>query len=277
MRKRKLDFWAIFRYLILIGLTLVTVIPFAVLPLVSLKTKSEFLKYPLALPQSIQFDNYIKVFERSKILQSFFNSFTITAGTLVIEIFVGALAAYAITKMYFKHSAKFSIGFLIPMVFPIQTITIPIYIIYKNLGLLNTRIGLILIYVATGLPLVIFMLTSFMKTIPIQISESALVDGAGHMTIFCRLILPLLKPVISTIIVISGLSVWNDFFLPLIMITDKAKKTMPLRIYDFMGQYSSDWTLICTCIVYVTLPIIILYCILQKNIINGVVAGSVKG
>lgn len=277
MRKKSWDFFHIFRLLILIGLTLSTVIPFAVLPLVSFKSKSEFLKYPLALPQEIQFDNYIKVFERSKIVLSFFNSFTITAGTLVIEIIVGALAAYALTKMYFKHSSKFSVAFLIPMVFPIQTITIPIYIIFRNINLLNTRTGLIIIYAATGLPLVIFMLTSFMKTIPVQISESALVDGANYLTIFFKLILPLLKPVISTIIVISGLSIWNDFFLPLIMITDKAKKTLPLKIYDFMGQYTSDWTLICTCIVYVTLPVIIMYCILQKNIISGVVAGSVKG
>lgn len=274
---KKVDSWSIIRYIILIGMTLVTLIPFAVLPLVSFKTKKEFMKFPLALPEHIQFDNYVTVFQRSKIVEAFCNSFSITAAALVIEIFVGALAAYALTKMFFKHSAKFSIAFLIPMVFPIQTITIPIYVIYNNLGLLNTRTGLVFIYVATGLPMVIFMLTSFMKTIPIQISESAVVDGAGHLTIFFKLIMPLLKPVTSTIIVINGLSIWNDFFLPLIMVTDKAKKTLPLKIYDFMGQYTSDWTLICTCIIYVTLPVIILYCILQKNIISGVVAGAVKG
>lgn len=267
----------IVRYVILILLTLCAIIPFVILPIVSLKTKSSFIKSPLTLPTSLNFKNYITVFNRADILRSFINSFTITAGSLLAEILIGTLAAYAITKMKFKRANLFAAAFMIPMVFPVQTITIPVYIIFKNLNLLNTYIGMIILYAAIGVPLVVFMMTSFMKTIPIQISESAMIDGASHFRIYRSLILPLMKPVISTVIVISGLSVWNDFYLPQIMLTSTEMKTLPLRIYDFYGQYSSDWTLICTCLVYVILPIIVLYCIMQKNIISGIASGAVKG
>lgn len=176
-----------------------------------------------------------------------------------------------------KKTGTYAGIFMAPMIFPIQSITVPLYLIYRHTGLLNTYIGMIIIDVAVGLPMTIFMMTSFMKTIPIQISESAIIDGAGHRTILFKLILPLLKPVISTIGVVCGISVWNSFYLPLIMLTRKNMRTLPLTVYDFMGMYENDWTLLCTCIIFVILPIIILYCFLQKNIISGVAAGAVKG
>lgn len=277
MRRKKLDAYVYVRMFLLIIFAVVAIAPFLVLPLISLKTKSEFLREPLALPKVLDFENYIEVFERAKILKTFFNSLFIMVGTLVVEIFAGSLAAYGITKMNYKHANKFSLAFMIPMIFPVQSITVPLYLIFRKLELLNTFTGLILIDAAIGLPVVIFIMTSFMKTVPIQISESAFVDGAGHFTVFMKIIFPLLKPVVSTIIVISGLGIWNDFYMPMVMITDQSKKTLPLKIYDFMGQYSNDWTLVCTCIIFVILPIIVLYCIMQRHIISGVIAGSVKG
>ncbi len=274
---KKWDYHSVPRYLILGLLSLIALIPLFTLLMVSLKTRSDFMKYPLRLPQIPNFQNYITVYNRSSIVRSFLNSFIITAGSLVIQLFVGTLASYAITKMLFKKAGLFSAFFLIPMIFPVQTITIPVYIIYKNLGLLNTYAGMMILYAAIGIPIVVFMMTSFMKTIPFQISESAMIDGASHYVIYSKLILPLMKPVTSTLIVICGLTAWNDFYLPQIMLTKTALKTLPLKIYDFFGQYTSDWTLICTCIVFVIVPIIILYCFLQRNIIDGITAGAIKG
>jgi raffinose/stachyose/melibiose transport system permease protein len=274
---KKPELFDVIRYIILIAFVIIAFVPFAILPIVSLKTKSDFMKYPLELPRTLNFANYVTVFKRATILRAFFNSFLITAGSLFVELFIGTLASYAITKMNFKKAALFAACFMVPMIFPVQTITIPVYIIYKNIHFLNTFYGMIILYAAIGLPMVVFMMTSFMKTIPIQISESAMIDGASHFTIYLKLIVPLLKPVISTLVVISGLSIWNDFYLPQIMLTSTKMKTMPLKVYDFFGQYTSDWTLICTCIIYVIVPIIILYCIMQKNIISGIAAGAVKG
>jgi len=276
-RKRSWNSYTVLQYTVLIILSLIALIPFFTLLMVSFKTHGDFMKYPLRLPQTLNFQNYVTVFNRSSIVRSFLNSLTITAGSLAIELFVGTLGSYAITKIPFKRAGFFSAFFLIPMIFPVQTITIPVYIIYKNLGLLNTYAGMMILYSAIGIPMVVFMMTSFMKTIPFQISESAMIDGANHFVIYSRLILPLMQPVVSALVVICGLSAWNDFYLPQIMLTKTDMKTLPLKIYDFFGQYTSDWTLICTCIVFVIVPIIILYCFLQRNIIDGITAGAVKG
>lgn len=277
MMKKKTDWFAIVRFMILAIATLAAITPFFVLPLISLKQKSEFIMSPLTFPSEFDFDNYAEVFVRAKIVRAYFSSILILCGSLILEIWAGSLAAYAITKMNYKHGGFFSAAFLVPMIFPIQAITVPLYLIYRKIGFLNTYHGVILIEAAVGLPIVVFMMTSFMKSIPIQISESAFMDGAGHLVVFHKLIFPLLKPVVSTIVIICGINIWNDFYMPMVMITDVKKKTLPLKIYDYMGQYNNDWTLVCTCIVFVVVPLIIMYCLLQKNIINGVVAGAVKG
>lgn len=277
MKKGKISFYYAARYVVLTILFCVTIIPFLVLPVVSLKTKKDFLVNPLTLPATLNFMNYVEVFKRSNIMGAFTNSLILLIGSVSLEIVLGALTAYALTKMKFKRAGTFSAVFLAPMIFPVQSISVPMYLIFKRINLLNSYFGLILIESAISLPMTIFMMTSFMKTIPIQISESATIDGAGHSTILFKLIVPLLKPVISTIAVVCGISVWNAFYIPMIMLTKQSMRTLPLTIYDFMGMYESDWTLLCACIVLVILPIIIMYCFLQKNIINGVTAGAVKG
>ncbi len=277
MKKGKNGVYGIVRYVVLIVLFGVTIIPFLVLPVVSLKAKKDFLVNPLAFPDTLHFMNYVEVFKRSNITGAFINSLVILIGAVSVEIILGALTAYALTKMRFKRAGTFSAIFLAPMIFPVQSISVPMYLIFKRMSLLNTYTGIILIEAALSLPMTIFMMTSFMKTIPIQISESATIDGAGHSTILFKLIVPLLKPVISTIAVVCGISVWNAFYIPMIMLTKQSMRTLPLTIYDFMGMYESDWTLLCACIVLVISPIIIMYCFLQKNIISGVTAGAVKG
>ena len=128
-----------------------------------------------------------------------------------------------------------------------------------------------------GLPLIILILTGFMKTIPYEISEAAIVDGAGHFRIYSMIILPLIKPAIATSVVLSALSVWNDFFLPLIMVTKSDVMTLPMAVFQFKGLYQTSWPMVCACIVFLVVPMMIAYVFLQKHIVSGVVAGAVKG
>jgi len=265
------------RYAVLALGAFVTLYPFSMVVLTSLKTTRDYMRSSVALPAVPQFSNYATVFRKSAILSGFANSFIITASVLVLEILVGALAAYALTKMDFKKAGRYQLLFLAPMILPIQLVAIPIYLIFVNLGLTDTKLGLIVVYIATGLPLVIFMLTSFMKTIPNQISEAATVEGASDLQIFGAIIVPLLKPTIAAISVISGLGIWNDFFMPLLLLISARQKTLPLKIYDYMGQYNNNWPFVSTCIVYVLAPIFVFYVVMQKYIIKGVVAGAVKG
>jgi raffinose/stachyose/melibiose transport system permease protein len=179
--------------------------------------------------------------------------------------------------MRFNKVHFFSTVFLAPMIFPITTVILPLYMFFKQFHLLNNILGLVLIYGATGLPLTIFIFTSFMATIPYQISEAAVIDGASHGLIYSKIILPLIKPSIATTIIVNCLSIWNDFFLPFIFITNRNLLTLPLKLYNFKGEYSNHWPNMTSLMIFLLLPIFIVYIFLQKYIISGVVAGSVKG
>lgn len=251
--------------------------PFFLIIMVSLKTLPDFKMRPLGWPGSLNFRGYITVFQRAAIPTAFKNSITITGLSMVVQVFFGSLAAYALTKMQFKRARFFSTAFLAPMIFPITTVILPLYMLFKQLHLLNNLAGLVIIYGATGLPLAIFIFTSFMSTIPYQISEAAIIDGARHFIIYSKLILPLIKPSIATTIVVSSLGIWNDFFLPLLFITNRGLQTLPLKLFVFRGEYASHWPNMCALMVFMLLPIVIVYIFLQKYIISGVIAGSVKG
>ncbi|MDR0472180.1 MAG: carbohydrate ABC transporter permease [Treponema sp.] len=251
--------------------------PLFLTAMVSLKLIQDFKINPAGWPSSFNFRNYIMVFQRASIPQAYRNSILITGFSMVIQVIFGTLAAYALTKMQFKRTRFFSTVFLAPMIFPITTIILPLYMFFRQIGLLNNFLGLIIIYGATGMPLAIFIFTSFMNTIPSQISEAAIIDGAGHFTIYSRLIIPLIRPAIATTIVVSSLGIWNDFFLPLLFITNRNLQTLPLKVFVFQTEYSNNWPSMCSLMIFMILPLIIAYIFLQKYIISGVVAGSVKG
>ena len=251
--------------------------PLFLISMVSLKLLQDFRMDPLGLPHSFNFKNYVTVFQRAAIPLAYRNSVLITGLSITVQVFFGSLAAYALSKMKFRRARFFSTAFLAPMIFPITTIILPLYMLFRQLRLLNNILGLVIIYGATGLPLAIFIYTSFMNTIPYQISEAAIIDGAGHMRIYSRLILPLIRPAIATSIVVSSLGVWNDFFLPLLFITSRNLQTLPLKLFVFRGEYSNAWPSMCSLMVFMLVPIITVYVFLQKYIISGAVAGSIKG
>lgn len=276
MRKKKYGFGAA-KIICLLLLAVIVLVPIIFLLSIAFKTESEFIKEPLGLPAHFSLDNFIRVYKLAEIPHVMLNSVIITVFSVFLQIIIGALAAYGLTKMKFKKSNLYINLFLIPMIFSIQAVVIPVFLMFKQLSLLNSYIGAILIYTATGLALTIFILSKFFKGISDSVSEAAIVDGASHLTIFVRIILPLAKTPIATIIVINGLAVWNDFFVPLIFFTNGKIKTMPLSIYSFTQNHSSSWTLIFTDIIFIITPIIIVYIFLQKYIIKGVAAGAVKG
>lgn len=262
---------------ILVALSITVIYPFVMIVIISFRENADFMNNPLRLPQKWVFENYTAVFEKADIVGGLRNSLIITFVSVCLQILLGSLTAYALSKMNFKKSKLFSALFLAPMVFPIYTVIIPLYMMFKQMHLLNNYGGLIIVYAASGLPLVIFILTSFMKTIPFQISESAFVEGASHLRVYFKIILPLIKPAIATTFIISGLSIWNDFFLPLLMISNDKLATLPLKVFLFAGQYTTYWTNISAVIVILVIPILTIYLFLQSQIISGVVAGSVKG
>lgn len=251
--------------------------PILIVVIISFKTEPEFMKTNFLPTFPLHFENYIKVWNDAQIPKVTFTSLTITLCSVLGQVFAGSLAAYALTSMKFKHAKIFSSLFLIPMVFSIQTVIFPLFLIYKEVHLLNTRTGLVIIYIATGLATCIFIFTKFMQSVSKEIIESAQIDGASHLRTYFQIMLPLTKAQISTIAIINGLGVWNDFFLPLMMFTDGNIKTLPLSMYTFTTEYGLKWTLVSADIVFMLLPMVIIYLFLQKYIIEGVAAGAVKG
>jgi raffinose/stachyose/melibiose transport system permease protein len=262
---------------LLLALAIGVLYPFLLLLNTSFKTKAEYLDSPVDLPKAWTLANYFSVYKTAGISRAFVNSAILTSVSVAGQLLFGSIAAYALAKMRFKGKNMLSLAFLLPLFLPIQSVIIPLYIFYKNLNLLNTFSGLIIINIASGLPLAILILSKFMLTIPREISEAAFIDGLSDFKTYYRIILPLLTPAVGVVIIISSLSIWNDFYLPMIMLTDAKLATLPLKTYMFAGQYRTDWTKISVCIVFLVIPIITLYVFLQKKIIEGIAAGAIKG
>lgn len=263
--------------LILLSISsLLILLPFLAVVFTSFRTKNAYELNPIGFPESLNFDNYLKVIKVSKVFDGYYNSIVIIIVVTFCVILFGSLAAYALTKMQFTKAKTFTLVFLAPMIFPIYSAIVPLYLIFNSLKLVN-RTGVIIIDIALFLPLVIFILTSFMNTIPYQISESALVEGAGHFRIYSTIIVPLIRPAFASSIILSALPAWNDFFLPLIMLNNLKQRTLPIIINDFSGITNRDLTLMTACVVLIVLPVIIVYIALQKQFISGVTEGSLKG
>ena len=243
----------------------------------SLKSKEEFARNRVDPPKTIAFENYAQVWREGRIPETTRNSFLIALFSLAGQIVIGSLAAYALTKMGLKRAETLSALFLLPMIFSSQLVIIPLFLMFRALRMLNTVQGIVLIYIAGGLPLTIYMLSRFMNSVPNALTESARIDGANHFTIYSRIIMPLTKVALSTLIVINGLGIWNDFFLPYMFFTSSKLRTLPLNTYLFREEHGAQWHLICTNMVFTITPVLVVYLFLQKFIISGVVAGAVKG
>lgn len=255
-------------------------LPFFLIIINSFKQKITIIKDPLKLidPKGFSFENYIVAFKQMEYLKSFGNSLLVTVTSIIFIILFASMGAYYFARYKVKAS-RISFGLIVAaMVIPFQTLMIPLISIYGNmLGMMNKRSTLIFMNIGFGMALAIFIYHGFIKTgIPIALEEAATIDGCTKYQLFFKIIFPLLKPTTATLIVLDVLWLWNDYLLPSLILGKKSLYTLPLSTYTFYGTYSSDLGKIMAGLVLTILPIIIVYLILQKQIISGVVAGAVK-
>lgn len=255
------------------------VLPFYVLFIYAFKPReATMLSNPLSLPDSLYLDNFIEAVERSNFFVAFKNSLICTAGAVVILVVVCSMAAYIIVRK--QKSLFYSMWqyiFLASVMLPFQTVMFPIYKNLVSLKLLNTLPAYILVSVGFQLGFDIFLYCGFVKTIPIELEEAALIDGCGRMRTFWKIVFPLLKPVTMTVVVLSALAVWNDYQIALVVISKAEVATLPLAQQSFIGQQISYLNLAAAACLLSIVPIFIMYLFLQKYIVKGVVAGAVKG
>ena len=255
--------------------------PFIMVVINSLKQKRDIIKSPFSWLYTIKglsFDNFIKAFTQMDFLNAFKNSLIVTVSATVLVTLLAAMLAYYIVR-HNNGISKMTFALMVAsMIIPFQAIMIPLVSIYGGaLNVLNHRATLVFMHTGFSMAMSVFMFHGFIKgNVPIALEEAACIDGCTHARTFFQIVLPLLKPIISTMVILNSLSFWNDFLLPSLVLTDKKLLTLPLSTYSFYGTYSADYGTIMAGLLLCVLPILVLYIVLQKQIIGGVVAGAVK-
>ena len=255
--------------------------PFLMVVINSLKQKRDIIKSPFSWLYTIKglsFDNFVKAFTQMDFLNAFKNSLIITvSSTILVTLFAAMLAYYIVRHNNMISKITFAL-MVASMIIPFQAIMIPLVSIYGGtLNILNHRVTLIFMHTGFSMSMSVFMFHGFIKeNVPMALEEAAYIDGCTHGQTFFKIVMPLLKPVISTMVILNSMAFWNDFLLPSLVLTDKKLLTLPLSTYSFYGTYSADYGTIMAGLLLCVIPILILYIVLQKQIIGGVVAGAVK-
>lgn len=244
----------------------------------SFKTKKElYMSTPLALPESFYLGNYITAYKKLNLASTFFNTLLYTVVSVTILALLCGAAAWAIARCTHKFFKFSYVYFLIGILIPYQALFLPIYIIGYKTGLTNTRIGIILMYVATGMSFGVFLMTSFMSTIPVELEEAARIDGCSIYRTYFSVVMPLLKPAIATLVIMQAFQIWNDYLMANLYLSDKKLKTLTVAMQALFSQQASDYTTAFAAIVISVTPIAILFASLQKYYVKGLTGGAVKG
>ena len=265
----------------LIIIFLVYMFPFIMVVINSLKQKRDIIKSPFSWLYTIKglsFDNFVKAYTQMDFLNAFKNSLIVTVSATVLVTLLAAMLAYYIVR-HNNGISKLTFALMVAsMIIPFQAIMIPLVSIYGGtLDILNHRTTLIFMHTGFSMAMSVFMFHGFIKgNVPMALEEAAYIDGCTHSQTFFKIVLPLLKPIISTMVILNSMAFWNDFLLPSLVLSDKKLLTLPLSTYSFYGTYSADYGTIMAGLLLCVAPILILYVFLQRYIVEGVTSGAVK-
>ncbi len=262
---------------LLIANTLLVLLPMFFMVLSSLKTTREIFQRPFSLPASLIWQNYPAVWEAAHFSIYFRNSVVVTIASMALILVTSTLAAYALGRYQFRGNDLIYVYFLTGIMVPIRLAIIPLFILMRDLHLLDTYWSLILVYAASGLPSAIFILTGFFRTLPRDLDNAARIDGAGELSVLVRVMLPLVRPALAIVTVYNIIPIWNDFFFPLVFIHQDRLKTLPLGMTVFFGEFATNWALLFAGLTLAAAPVIGLYILMSQQFIKGLTAGAVKG
>ncbi|TCP88151.1 carbohydrate ABC transporter membrane protein 2 (CUT1 family) [Rhizobium sp. PP-CC-2G-626] len=257
---------------------LIWVAPFVFIVFTSLKSNAAVMSSSaFAPPVDPKFTNYSGAWDRGRFNTTFFNSVIITAIKVPLGLFISAMAAYALAKIEFAGRKMLLIAILFGTMIPFQVMLAPLFTLVNGLHLIDTYPGVILPYLAFGIPYQVFILQSFFRGIPKELSEAARIDGASHFVIFRRIFLPVSLPVLAALLILDFVSTWNEFAMALVLLQDRDMWTLPLGLSAFQGQFSRDYGQLNAAIVMTVLPAAIVYLIFQRYFVSGLTSGAVKG
>lgn len=244
----------------------------------SFKTKKElYLSSPFQLAESLNFDNYLAAYKRLDLSTTFMNTLFYTAVSVIILALLCGVTAWAIARCKHRFFKFAYVYFLVGILIPYQALFLPIYTIGYKLNLTNTRYGIIFMYVATGISFGVFLMNSFMSTVPLELEESARIDGCSVVRTYFSVVMPLLRPAMATLIIMQAFQIWNDYLMASLYVSSNKLKTLTVAIHSLFSAQSSDYNTAFAAIVISVLPIATLFLSLQKQFIKGMTVGAVKG
>jgi len=269
---------------VLVGYAVWVVFPMLWVAYSSLKPDAAIFRDTFALPEAgaLQWGNYSRAWHEARFGDYFFNSAIVTSTAVALILLLGSMAAYALSRFYHPLGRAVFWLFLAGLTIPAQLAVVPLFFDLRELGLLNSRVGLVLVYTANGLPFAIFILAGFFRSLPRTLYEAAVIDGCGEFAAFWRVLLPLARPGVVTVAIFQFIGVWKEYFYAFMLVggdVDGGARTLPLGLANLSitAQYHSDYGMLFAGIVLVTLPILIVYVFLQRQIVKGVAAGALKG
>ena len=258
---------------------LVVLFPFLWLIYTSFKTDREIFFSPWLLPHTWQFDNYARAWVGAHIGTFFLNSVVVVAFSLAFTVLLSAMTAYVLARYEFPGRQFITYGFMAGMTFPVFLALVPLFFLVKTVGLIDTLPGLVVAYVAYSLPFSIFFLLGFFRSLPSELGEAAIIDGASQQQVFWRIMFPLAQPGLLTVAIFNFLGQWNQYILPLVLIQNSAKYvlTQGLAYMAIQQYYTNDWSGLFAALVIVMIPTILVYAIFQGQLSRGITVGALKG
>jgi raffinose/stachyose/melibiose transport system permease protein len=262
--------------ILLVGNSFIMLFPILMMALWGFKNTNEIFGKPFAIPDFGNVKNFVTILAETNFFGYLLNSILITGGSIFAILTLGTMAAYGVARYRFPGNVAIYLFFLAGLMVPLKLAIIPLFIQLTSLGLIDTQLGLILVYTAMGLPSAIFILTGFLRTLPFELEESARIDGASEGRIMWSIMLPLARPAMVIAGIHNAVPIWNDFFFPLVMVQTDRLKTLPQGLTIFMGEYNTEWGVLFAGLTLAALPITIVYMALSRQFISGLTHGAVK-
>ena len=276
-KKKKISIWYIVKYVFLFGMLLFALVPLLQVFINSFRSDREVKTMPLGLPKQWVFNNYPETWQIGGYGQAYINSLLIAAVVIVVVLAVAGLGAYSISKLEYKGRGFFNAYFFVAISLPGFLYIVPDYFIFNNLHLIDTRVGLMLVYIAMQIPFNMLLLKTFLAGIPRELEEAAKIDGCNELDSFMKITLPIAKPMFLTVAILVFVNVWNEYLWSNTFVTTEIIKPVATRFVKFTGEYGSDMAKIYTASVITIAPVIILYLLFSRKFIEGMTSGSVKG
>ena len=261
---------------IMIPIALIVALPLYYIVVNTFKTQQEMSSSPFALPTQLFLDNYATVFGTVPLVRSFTNTLIVTVVSVVLMLIIGSMAAYGMIIRSTRFNRWFGAVLVLGFIIPTQSTLIPLYRFLVRIGLIDTLSGLVLLYSA-GSIFCYFLIQGYMKSIPYDLVEAARIDGANAFSIYWRIVLPLIRPILVTVAVFQTMWIWNDFITPNVFLVSPEKSTLVLQVYKSVGEFTTDWPSFMTLSVLALLPMVVFFVFTQRHIVSGLLAGGVKG